>query len=54
MNSWAILFLVSLVLIVFVIVFALCRKDSVRAVFWFRPFGFFLEAKNNATPKTKG
>jgi NADH:ubiquinone oxidoreductase subunit 6 (subunit J) len=47
MNSLAVVVGAVFVLFLFVIAFALCRKDSVCAAVWFRPFGFFLEAKND-------
>jgi hypothetical protein len=53
MISWEIVILISLALVVFLVVFALCRKDSVCAAVWCRPFGFFLEAKNNTVRKPK-
>jgi hypothetical protein len=46
--SWAMIFLISLVLILCVIVIALWKKDSVSAAVRFRTLGFFLEAKNNS------
>jgi hypothetical protein len=47
MSLWPIVILVCLALFAFVIVFALCRKDSVCAAVWFRPFGFYLAARGN-------
>jgi hypothetical protein len=45
--------LVSLVLFLFVIVFALYTKDSVCAALRFRTLGFFLEAKNNSKQRSR-
>lgn len=42
-----------LVLVVLVIAFALCRKDSVCAAVWLRPFGFFLLARNNESEQKR-
>jgi hypothetical protein len=54
MTAWAFAFLVCAVMVVFVIIFGICRKDSVCAAVWFRRSGFFLDARNNESErKTK-
>ena len=43
--------LVAFVLALLLIGIAIFRKDHVKASFSLRPFGFFLEAKNNKRPQ---
>jgi hypothetical protein len=52
-SSWAILFLIPLVLVSCVIVIALWKKDFVCAAVRFRSLGFFLEAKNNSEGRSE-
>jgi hypothetical protein len=41
---------IILVLVIFLIAFAIMKRENVRASFTFKPFGFTLEAKNEHQP----